>query len=241
MLVRRVLRIERGQLHQRSCSAHNSRRPVVGAGFAVAILMCCLNVALAHADPCQVDTIGINWTLANNTSTPLLGEQPGQTFTAPESLMTFLRVWRFVGDDSTIIGMRLCITDTTQSGAPDLSNILYCGPTIVHFLSDHIHPTEFRWDLDPPLVLPHRGKFAFFILQDPCIAFWNLLASGLPPLYEGGNMWYTPRSQCILFPGLQPNLKNYPQYDLVFQAGFCRDVTTSIRRTSWGQLKRRYR
>jgi len=162
--------------------------------------------------------------------------------------MTFLRVWRYVGDDSTIIGMRLCIVDTTAEGElqyipagwPNLSRILYCGPTIVHFLSDHVHPTEFRWDFDPPLVLPHRGEFVFSYFRirvSPSESARFRLSSA----YEGGNMWYTGRSRCILGPGLQLDLQNYPQYDLVFQAGFCRDTATPAKRTSWGQLKRRYR
>jgi hypothetical protein len=193
------------------------------------------------AAPCAIDTIGINWPLANNTSTPVLGEQPGQTFTAPESLMTCLRVWRHVSDDSTLIGMKPCIIATAPDGTPDLKQILYCGPTLVHFLSDHVHPTEFRWDFDPPFVLPHRGKFAFFILQDPCVGGWDLLASDSPPLYPGGEMWYTSRSNCTLAPDLQAGLLPYFQYDLVFQAGFCRDVSTPVSRRSWGRLKMLYR
>ena len=126
-------------------------------------------------------------------------------------------------------------------GPPDVSSILYTGPTVVHFYADSLLPTEFRWDFDPPFALPRRGHFAFFILQDPCVGSWDILASGNPPLYEGGNMWYTPRSSCRLLPSMQLNLADYPQYDVVFQIGFCRDMVTPAIRKRWGQLKILYR
>lgn len=220
---------------QRKCP-----RPHWGVGV-LALLALSLGVGRAIAAPCTVDTIGIDWPLANNVSTPILGEQPGQTFTAPESLMTFLRVWRHASNDSNIIGMKLCLTATAPDGTPDLKQILYCGPTVVHFRSDHVHPTEFRWDFDPPFVLPYRGKFAFFILEDPCMGRWDMLASENPPLYPGGEMWYTSRSNCILGPLLQAGLISYFEYDHVFQAGFCKDAPTAALRKSWGRLKMLYR
>src|SRR5262249_38110452 len=157
-----------------------------------------------------------------------------------DTLMTFLRVWRAANNDSNLIGMKPCITATAPDGTPDLKQILYCGPTLVHFRSDGVHPTEFRWDFDPPLALPHRGKFTFFILQDPCIASWDILSTD-KPLYAGGEMWYTGRSNCTLGPDLQETLFPYFQYDHVFQIGFCRDAVTSVSRKSWGELKILYR
>jgi len=216
------------------------RRLVWGAGTLMPILALCI-AGQAHAAVCPVDTIGIDASLSNGVTYPIFGEEPGQTFTAPESLLTFVRVWREAYDDSNGIGMKLCITETAPDGTPDLSRILYCAPTIVHLLSDHVHPTEFRWDFDPPIVLPYLGKFALFILQDPCIGLWDLLSTDQSTIYSGGEMWYTSRSRCILGPPLQAGLIPYFEYDVVFQAGFCKDAVTAVEHKTWGQLKMLYR
>ena len=217
------------------------RRPIWGVGCIIAFALLCCIATTGAAQQCAPDTVGIDAHLANNTTSPFLGEEPGETFLAPDSVLSFLRVWRSAFDDSNLIGMKLVITDTKPWGPPDLSRILYAGPTVVHLLTVPNEPTEFRWDFDPPLILPHTGHFAFFILQDPCVGLWDLLTTDDTTLYQDGDLWSTPRSSCHLSPSMQLRLAKYPRSDLVFQVGLCPDVATPARRTSWGRLKTLYR
>src|SRR5437773_6370985 len=201
------------------------------------IVLCGLSKESEAAQGCASDTIGIDVSLANNYSGAFLGECPAETFLAADTLLEFLRVWRAASETDNVIGMHLYITDTRPWGRPDLTQILLDGPTIVHEFGDGIHPIEFKWEWDPPLVLPHKGLYAFFLMESPCVGFWDIYASGNPALYTDGDMWFTSRSGCVLTADLELNMFHYPQWDVVFQAGFCHDVASSTVRKTWGQLK----
>ncbi len=229
-----------------SCEYRGARRE--GGGWRTLTLMATIVCVLtgwaltqAEAQLCAGDTVGVDVSLADNAAGTLFGESPGQTFLAVDTLLSFLRVWRWATEDSNSIGMRLYITDTSPDGTPDLRYILVNGPTIVHQYGDGIHPIEFVWRWEPPLALPHRGLFSFFVMQDPCFGFWDLMSTDNPSLYPSGDMWFTGRSNCVLGSGLQRDLRHYPEYDIVFQAAFCRLDTTPTRRKTWGSLKLLYR
>jgi hypothetical protein len=193
---------------------------------------------------CAQDTIGLSPEYANGSSGAALGEARGQTFTARDTLLTFLRVWRVASQDSDWqIGMHPYITETDSTGAPYQYpdyHIVWEGPTLVIPDGDGIHPIEFKWTFDPPLALPHRGKYAFFLFQDPCLAHWDILATDQPWLYPDGDLFVTGRSSCR-FIGRVNISRPYTTYDLVFQIGLCADAATAIHRTTWGRLKLLYR
>jgi hypothetical protein len=186
------------------------------------------------------DTIGLDMSLADGFSGAVEGEARGESFFARDTLMTFLRVWRAAAEDSGwTIGIHPYIVETDSLGNPNPRKIVYEGQTLVIPDGDGIHPIEFKWSFDPPIVLPHRGLYTFLLFQDPCTLYWDLLSTDQPSLYSDGTMWNTDRSNCRPYPGI--GLNHYAQYDLVFQIGFCHDVASSIHGTSWGKLKTIYR
>ena len=218
------------------------RAPIMLLVSVVAGAFQTLQPPFATAQVCLADTIGIGSSLADGSGGAVFGEAPGQTFYATDTLMTFLRAWRVAAEDSNVIGMRLHLMTTLQSGVPNLSNILVDGPTLVRRFGDGINPIEFMWRWDPPLVLPGRGLYAWFLTQDPCSGLWDILAKSDGAYYLQGDAWYTPRSNCVIDPPtMQPRLRHFPNADFVFQVGFCRDATTSVRRSNWGALKMLYR
>jgi len=223
------------------------------------VVLCCLLATLSlagalrsecvAASACAVqDTIGLGPEYGNGSSGAAFGEARAETFAAAETLLTFLRVWRVASQDSDWqIGMHPYITETKATEiygggiAPDQTKIVWDGPCLVIPNGDGVHPIEFRWDFNPPLTLPHRGEYAFFLFQCPCIAYWDILATDQPQLYPGGDLWQTGRSNCVLGSRVLGLVGPYTTYDLIFQIGFCHDSVTPVRRGSWGALKMLYR
>ncbi len=190
--------------------------------------------------PCLSDTVGIDPSLGTKSSGAVNGDCPGESFVTSDTLMEFLRVWRTPSEAQFGIGMHLYVMGMGANGTPYQGSIIVDGPTIVHTDGDGLHPTEFKWTWDPPLVLPHAGGYAFFVTEDPCIGFFDILASDNPALYAAGNMYLTKQG-CVLGPNQTVDIVSYPQYDVVFQVGFCRDDVTPTRHRTWGELKLLYR
>src|SRR2546428_11688198 len=71
----------------------------------VTVLLCVLPPATAFAQSCMSDTIGIDASLANNYSGAVLGQCPGETFLAADTLLEFLRVWRAGSETGKVICM----------------------------------------------------------------------------------------------------------------------------------------
>jgi hypothetical protein len=213
---------------------------IVAVVGCIGVAVVCAAYASAGTIACDADTIGLDASLANGSSGALLGEARGESFFARDTLVEFLRVWRVASEDSSfLIGIHPYIVETDSLGHPAPSRIVYDGQTLVIPDGDGIHPIEFKWTFDPPLVLPHRGLYAFFLFQDPCVAYFDVLSTDQADLYSEGTMWNTGRSSCRLFP--QIHLEYEPSYDVVFQIGFCRDYVTTSHGRTWGSLKLLYR
>ena len=171
----------------------------------------------------------------------MLGESPGQTFFAPESLLKSLTVWRVAVQDTHYLGLVLRITPTDDLGVPLASPLLYEGPTIRNFYGDGVNPTPFRWEFDPPFVLPGIGTYAFFISPNHCSPGVFDLVGRYPggDTYSDGSFWWTQRSLAADCP-LRGPMNHNPDADLAFDIEFCRSVTPT-RRTTWGEVKLLYR
>jgi len=130
--------------------------------------------------------------------------------------------------------------DIGSNGYPDQAAILAEGATIRRSDGDGIHPVEFRWEWDPPLMLPHRGNFGFYIMRDCVNGGGDFLANNTPDGYPGG-VFYLARGGCQMGPQYDTETIQYPQYDVTFQIGLCHDAATPARRASWGRLKMLYR
>jgi hypothetical protein len=193
-----------------------------------------------RAEECTPIFIGVPPDSANNSS-GAIHSGVGQTFWAADTLITSLTVWRVASQDSGwTIGMHPYIMGTDSTGMPDINQMIHEGPTLIILNGDGIHPVEFTWTFDPPILLPRPGKYAFYLYQDPCRVYFDVPASESPEgsNYPDGEFWSSDRSWgCTPIPWMA----SFPHADMVFQVEFCSLVSTPVRRTSWGQVKLLYR
>ena len=210
-----------------------------------AIFACCVILAAtslcrsALASDCRT-AIGIEPAQAQG-SVGLIFDGCGQTFTALDTLVASLTLWRVASQDSSwLIGLRPWFMMTDSTGKPDTRHLLYEGTALVIPDGDGVNPIEFRWDFDPPVSLPGPGKYAFFVFRDPCFAYIDLISkrSEGGSAYPGGEYWSTHRTfACVPY----KYMNSIPDVDLGFKIEFCSDQTTPVSRSTWGGVKARYR
>jgi hypothetical protein len=195
----------------------------------------------AWSAECSLHEIGIPPDSANGVG-ELVHNGVGQTFLAADTLIASLTVWRIASEDSNWnVGLRPYFMATDSTGAPDVDRILYVADRRIIPNGDGVHPIEFKWTFDPPITLPGPGKYAFFLFQDPCAAYFDILTMGFNgTLYPDGEFWYT---LVDLGGGCSPDPYIYsaPDGDIVFHMEFCDTSTTPVRSNTWGELKVRYR
>lgn len=122
---------------------------------------------------------------------------------------------------------------------PLTDRILVDWPELLHVYGDGIRPTEYRVEFNPPIALPRRDTLAFYLVSYPCDGLFNIyVAEG--DLYPGGSYWKTKRPWGQWPCGLRPGPSRAPDADLCFKVEFC-DTPTPSRRSTWGDLKLRYR
>jgi hypothetical protein len=214
-------------------------RSCARATLTVLILCSCATVTTADGDPCNVVTVGLHLGDTGNSGGAFLGHCPGQTFLTHDTVMRSLTVWRVPEEYFFDIGMHLYVTETDSTGFPLLNRVVVEGPTLVLF-GDGVNPTPFRWDFDPPVILPRPGTYAFFVCQDPCLVYFDVLTTAEDVgLYPDGISWCTERSAACNLYGTWPD--PFPRGDLIFQVEFCRDAPTPVRGATWGEVKVLYR
>jgi hypothetical protein len=179
-------------------------------------------------------TIGLDPSQANTSGGAFLGHGIGQTFAARDTLIRSLTVWRV--EPTSTIGIHLYIVGTDSTGTPDATRIIQDGPTL-SIPGDGTYPVEFKWTFDPPVALPSPGEYAFFLFQDPCAIYFDVLGTTDSALYADGQGWGTGRSDCVM----NGDLHTASGADVIFQIEFCHDVVTPTRKASWGKLKTIYR
>jgi len=209
--------------------------------LAILVLLACMPAGAWAGSKmsCNVTSVGVDTTQANNSAGVFLGEAIGQSFLASDTLLYAITVWRVAQEDTNAFGVKVYIMKTDSTGMPLARSLIREGPTLVHPFGDKIHPVEFRFTFDPPVQLPGPGLYSFAVQPDPCDGFFDILAHDGGGVYPEGQPWLHSRSVfsgCILrsFPSPQP------QFDLVFSVEFCKSTTATIS-TSWGRLKTLYR
>jgi hypothetical protein len=175
------------------------------------------------ADLCRVTSISVDTSLANNSG-GTLHDSVGQTFLTPDTLMTSLTVWPTPGGIN-YYPVSAVLVGTDSTGVPT-SPRLWEGPALTPSGS-----TAFTWTMDPPLALPHAGRYAWFV----CSGDVQLMVVSGPDAYPDGQAWSTCRGQC------GPGCSHPQNADFVFTVTFCSDRATATRRHTWGQLKTIYR
>jgi hypothetical protein len=182
------------------------------------------SVRTASAE-CELVTTGVDSSLANNSGGTLINSV-GQTFLAEDTVVTSLTVWRIGG----YYAVTPLITRTDESGTP-VGPPLWQGPS-TNLPDPPAVPTPLTWMFDPPLVLPGRGTYAWFV----CSVDFDMLGVSGGDAYANGQIWDSSRGECG--PG---SVRPIPDADFVFMVTFCRDSPTPARRATWGDLKLRYR
>jgi len=192
---------------------------------------------------CVPDTVGLGLSWANSSRATFLGKALGQTFLAPDTVITRITVWRW-RNDIDAVGTRLFVTEVDTSRTPPRPNtgaILLNGPIV--FVRDSDPPGDFlemSFALDPPLALPRPGIYAFFLQREGCDGGETVIAANALNPYPHGSYWITGRItalSCALraVDGGEDNL------DLLFEIEFCSTRVTPVRARTWGELKLRYR
>jgi hypothetical protein len=136
----------------------------------------------------------------------------------------------------------LYVTGADVNQRPDQSQFFFDGPTLTVYDSDPPGQLiEVSFILDPPLTLPRRGTYAWFVQPENCApgAVWYIVGNDSDP-YPGGLYWITGRvtsSPCHLR-GVAGGENNT---DLLFDIEFCDTHSTPILGPSWGAVKVIYR
>jgi len=192
---------------------------------------------------CVADTIGLDpaiWTTSRGT---FFGRALGQTFLAVDTVITRITVWRPPNQINSV-GTHLFITtvDTTQTPPrPVTQGILQDGPTV--FIRDSDPPGQLiRMDfvIEPPLVLPRPGLYAFFLQREGCDGGETIIIANDANPYPYGIYWLTGRTAFL--PCFLRSVTSGSDYtDLIFQIEFCNAHVTPVRARTWGGLKLLYR
>jgi len=200
-----------------------------------------LGLGAWHGTPradCPTDSLVIDTTGAVRSVAALMGEGPGETFVTNDTLVSAITVWRRAEQADNISGMKLWITEVDSTGRPLYYRVVFEGPVLEVRFGDGVHPVQIRFGLDPPAVLPHRGKFAFSV-QNQCDWFFDLLIRD-GTVYPDGVLWRSEianTTECLL----KGVYDHFDEYDLACKIEFCHDVPTATTRRSWGSLKVLYR
>lgn len=180
----------------------------------------------------------------NRSAGTFLGKALGQTFYAPDTLITRITAWRHPNNIGYEIGVRLFVTtvDTVNYDPPKpiTTGILQDGPIVNVRDSDPPGlPIRMDFVLYPPLALPHPGTYAFFLQREGCDAGETRLIMKEPGDYAYGTFWITGRTSFL--PCFLRSVDSWLNLDLCFEVEFCRDTTTPVRGVSWGRVKVIYR
>jgi hypothetical protein len=206
----------------------------------LATVVSCVTAAPVSAAECSAESVFVDLAAADTHLRPDAGQGFAQTFVALDTLISEISVWRQDLQSQNSHPMKLWITLVDESGEPLTRWIVQEGPTLMGILGDGVHHTRIRYEFDPPLSLPARGTYAFFI-QEPCVGFFDLMVS-TTDLYSPGRLWRTQRRtetpDCRFGPGALDPLAGY---DLIFNITFCSSTVTPVRHKGWGQVKAIYR
>jgi hypothetical protein len=190
--------------------------------------------AVTHAATCSVHEIGPDTSLGTGDA-PVIHRSYGETFTATDTLVESITVWRASADDRNFEGWELFIVGTDWLGQPNVANILLQGKVVTDPYGAGLAPMTFSFD--PPFALPAPGKYEFAVQQIPCDVLGYLLVS-LKDVYPEGDLWshyaYPPCG------GLFPGPAEGPNYDLIFNIVFC-DEPVATKAETWGRVKASYR
>jgi hypothetical protein len=187
---------------------------------------------------CEPASIGLRPEMTNTVELAFFGRSLAQVFTATDSLIRSITVWRQPDPFVNVVPMQLFIgtISATDSLRPDPTSVLLNGPIVsLSGTSDVSRPV--RFELDPPWALPGPGRYYFAVKENWCDGGFGLLADSTGS-YSGGDVWeVTPWPGCVT---LGNHSRSRDGIDLAFEIEFC-DPPVSVETTSWGDIKSIYR
>jgi hypothetical protein len=186
--------------------------------LAVALI---LNAHSALCGTCTTYTVGRDPAASDTLVVEYLSRSVGQVFAASDTLLASLTVWRPAIPALDSAPRHLFIVDVDSAGAPIPTSIVLDGGSIVNFTGDGIHQVPYRFQFNPPAVLPHRGRYCLVVPFDQCLGAISILASDDDPLGVG-KAWriYTNNFANCAYPSGLPSPMFPPVY-VIFQAEFC--------------------
>lgn len=196
---------------------------------------------LTEAAPATCDTVIIgNDTSDTNRNFPIFsGRSLIQTFQAQDTIIQAITGWRRADEDTNFSPLHLFVLEVDSLDRPLTGSILQDGPILTFPFGDGVNPVRLRFELDPPLVLPASGKYAFVLKDELCFGLTNVLIDTLTS-YPEGRLWFAGKTISC---GMQSADALPPFWDLIFEIEFCTQQTTGVdpRTDSWGKVKARYR
>lgn len=213
-------------------------------GPRAAILLAALVLAspsLARADGCVTTvSVGLDTTQASFLIADWFSNQAAEVFDAPETVLTAITVWQWPHAAAFRLGKLYVMEVDTLAGIvrPDEKKILLEGPALPGTSGDGTQATPLTWFLDPPLILPRRGQFAFEIAPGSCGDGSMVFVGRSGDPYPGGSYWSFDSGGCG--PGCCPDNPWDGTIDLAFRADFC-EQAVATRPETWGRLRAAYR
>ena len=123
---------------------------------------------------CQPDSVGVDTLLAGDVGDIILGMAWGETFTAADTLISSVTVWRLAAEHNDPSPLKFWITEVDSSGRPHTHLVVYDGPTLSFTSPDSIRPTTLVYSFDPPIALPRPSTYCFWV-QEVCAGYADLL------------------------------------------------------------------
>ncbi len=206
----------------------------------VAVLGSAATAWAASPASCTPVTFAIDTSYADTTgeayASAFWGRSYGQVFSAQDTLIASVTFWLPPRDLTTSESVQFFLAPVDSTGRPVPFTSLYEGPVSNVHVSNGTDPVPVRFFFDPPLALPHPGKYCV-AFHSSCPGAFSLLARLSNP-YPDGMAWLIGATwNCV---GLGAARNEDPNADLNLAIGFCQ-TTTPVRRRSWGDLKTHYR
>jgi hypothetical protein len=190
------------------------------------------------AQDCAYATVGIDTSAGNCHTTVELGYGLGETFLAPDTLISAITVWRWYYDANNDSIWHLYVLGLDSGGRPDVTKLIHDGPNLQNAFGNGIDDIPFRFLFDPPLSLPSPGTYAFVVQAENCGAVAEILENCTDD-YPDGELWVHDR---VTQPPchLRPYPTGYPGADLVFSVDFCHLAVPTVPSTL-ARVKAMYR
>ncbi len=214
-----------------SCASGIVRRRLPGMCLAVCV------AGAADAQVCHGPIVGVDPGLSDSVAYSYFCRGEAQVFDAVDTLVRAITVWG-PPHDYVDYEPRYLFVMETRDGRPSNAGWVYGPRVLTNLIVDAVNPIKYRWEFDPPLALPYRGKFALDVQARDRGVFGTLAVMGNP--YAGGQLCRTgPVFDCSI-PGTGV-CQGFETLDLCFKVEFCADAATAVRGRGWGKLKLLYR